>query len=181
MHERIDEALREHLGHVAAPAELWGRVRSGSPRRAAARFSPSFLAIGATAAASMLIAVAGWSMWRASTQPLELHSASASEVRSWVLANAGLDVPLPTKPASLVEILGASIDRAVAKISYRVGELRATLSVKKDVSGDTPHKGTEMSSTWTMGGQSYTLAVAGPGDLRTACLLCHSAPGAALY
>jgi len=177
MRDRMDEEWREHSGHVAAPAEMWGKVQGGSPRRAAPRFNP----IWATAAAFMLITVAGWSMWKASTQPLELHSASASEVHNWVLANAGLDVPLPAKQGSLVEILGASIDRAVAKISYRVGELRATLLVKKDVSGDTPHKGTEMSSTWTMGGQSYTLAVAGPGDLRTACLLCHSAPGAALY
>jgi len=177
MHDRMEEALREHLGRVNAPAELWGRVQGASPRRVTPRFHPAWIA----AAASMVMAVAGWSMWKASSQPLELHSASASEVRQWVLANSGMDVPLPVKPSSLVEILGASIDKAVAKISYRVGELRATLSVSKGASGDAPHKGTEISSTWTMNGQAYTLAVANPADLRTACVLCHNAHEAALY
>ena len=187
MHEQMEtqseRILRQHLGRVTAPAELWQRVQGGKPRPAAA---PRFQMASAAAAfgAVMVMAVAGWSMWRSSSQPLEIHSASASEVRDWVRENSGLDVPLAAKPSSLVEILGASIDRAgklIAIVSYRVGEIRATLLVSKAAGGDTPHKGTEAASTWTMGGQSYTLAVAGPGDLRTACLLCHSSPVAALY
>ena len=176
MHDRTEEALRRHLGRESAPAELWERVQNASPRQAA-----RFTLVWAAAAAALMMTVAGLSLWNASARPMELHSASASEVRQWVLANSGLDVPLPAKPSSLVEILGASIDRAVAKISYRVGEMRATLLVAKDASGNSPHQGTEVSSTWTMGGQSYTLALAGPGDLRTACVLCHNAHEAALY
>ena len=174
MHDRMEEALREHLGRVTAPAELWNRVQEQRPHRAATVREWLPLAAGA---AVLVLAVAGWALWKTSSPPLELHSASASEVRQWVLANSGLDVPIPAKPSSLVEILGASIDRAVATISYRVGELKATLSVSKSVSGDTPH----LSSTWTMNGQAYTLAVANPADLRTACVLCHNAHEAALY
>jgi len=180
MHEHTEQGLRQHLGRVEAPPELWERVRSGRSRPVARQSSLAWVA----AAAVLLLSAGAWSLFEASTRPLELHSASASEVREWVLANSGLDVPLPAKPSSLVEILGASIDRAVATISYRVGELRATLLVSRSPSGgatDTPHSSAETASTWTMAGQSYTLALAGPGDLKTACLLCHNAHEAALY
>ena len=35
MHDRMEEALREHLGQVTAPAELWNRVQEQRPHRAA--------------------------------------------------------------------------------------------------------------------------------------------------
>jgi hypothetical protein len=177
MHDQTEDALRQHLGRVTAPPELWERVQSASPRAGAPRFPMAWAAV----AVVLVMAVAGWSVWKTGARPIKIQTASASEVHNWVLANSGLDVPLPARPGSLVEILGASIDRAVATISYRVGELRATLSVAKDASGDAPHTGTEISSTWTMGGQSYTIAVSGPGDLHAACLLCHNAREAALY
>ena len=180
MRDHLEDALRKHLGPVNAPAELWERVQEGQAGQAVWRFPMAW----AAAAVMLVMAVAGWALWRTGTRPTEIRSANATEVHDWVLVNSGLDVPLAAKPSSLVEILGASIDRAgklIAIITYQVGEMRATLLVSKDSSGRSPHKGTEMASTWTMGGQSYTLAVAGPGDLRTACLLCHSAPGAALY
>jgi len=178
MRDQTEEALRRHLGQVEAPPELWQRVHDQSGHRAAT--GREWLPLAAVAAA-LVLSVAGWSMWQASARPLEMHSASAAEVRQWVLANSGMDVPLPAKPASLVEILGASIDRAVATISYRVGALKATLSVSKASASNSSHKATDLSSTWTMNGQAYTLAVANPSDLRTACLLCHTAHEAALY
>ena len=171
MHEKIEDVLRQHLGPVSAPPELWDRVQRGSPRP-----SPSRFHVWATAAAMLAVTVTGWALWKASS-PMEIHSASANEVRAWVLSNAGLDVPLPAQPSSLVEILGASIDRAgklIARISYKAGGAEATLSVTKDDSGDAPHRGDSLSSNWTMKGQSYTLAVAAPADLKAACLLCHS-------
>jgi hypothetical protein len=183
MHDQTEKALRQHLSRVTAPAELWERVQTRPVPVAARNLAQNFRWVVAT----LIVAVGcGWLFLegRPASGPLELHSASASEVREWVLANSGLDVPLAAKPSSLVEILGASIDRAgslIAIISYRVGELRATLLVQKSPAGDTPHAGTEMASTWTMGGQLYTLALAGPGELRTACLLCHSSPAAAVY
>jgi hypothetical protein len=117
--------------------------------------------------------------------PHELHSASATEVREWVLEHSGLDVPLPPKPSSLVEIVGASIDKAVATITYKVGEMQASLAVSKDPAGAKAHATAQIASaspyTWAMNGQSYTLTVAAGGDLRTACVLCHNPHGAELY
>ena len=189
MHDRTEEreeALSRHLARVAAPGELWERIRAGGggasgggqpavpKRRARLTYAALVLAMGG----------AGWLVWPGTPvgRPMTIESASVREVHDWVLANSGLDVPLPAKPSSLVELLGASIDRTgkvIALISYQVGEMRATLLVSRDETGSRSHR--EGSTSWTMGGQSYTLAVAGPGELKTACLLCHSSAGAALY
>ena len=107
-----------------------------------------------------------------------------STVRKWIKAESGLDVPLPPKHESLVKILGARVDRDVAEISYQVGQYRAALLVAKDPSGkrsypnhdvrtSDPYQKARVSS-WSMRGQTYTLAWSAPGEFRVACLLCHS-------
>lgn len=181
MHDGIEESLRQSLGRVSAPNELWSRVQGGKPV-AEPRFQTAWAV--AAFAALLVTSVTGWSMLRVAS-PQELHSASSTEVREWVLEHSGLDVPLPAKPSSLVEIVGASIDKAVATISYKVGALQASLVVSKDPAGAKAHTTAPIASaspyTWAMNGQSYTLTVPAGADLRTACVLCHNPHGTELY
>ena len=66
-----------------------------------------------------------------------------------------------------------------AEISYRVGDVDATLVVSKiPVEGDGRHAFVKSGSyhganfqSWTMRGQMYTIASA---DARVGCMLCHS-------
>ena len=64
-----------------------------------------------------------------------------------------------------------------------MGEDQAALLVSKEEGGPSHRRhqflgskslgGTKVVS-WTMRGQMYTLAFAGPHETRTACLLCHA-------
>ena len=103
-------------------------------------------------------------------------------------AGTGLDLPLPVRTASSVQLVGARVNRdrkPTVEISYRVGGVDATLVVSKiPMEGDGRHEFVKSGSyhganfmSWTMRGQMYTIASA---DARTGCILCHStgAPGA---
>jgi hypothetical protein len=117
---------------------------------------------------------------------LELQSADAASVRTWVRSNSGIDIPLPPKHSGVIRITGARIDHEtnpVAEVSYRVGEFKAALLVTKAKTGATVYpkhdfRGSDSFqaarvTSWTLKGQSYTLAWTAPGEFRTACLLCH--------
>jgi hypothetical protein len=194
--------LEKHLGRVEAPAGLWAQVRNPRPAARAAT-GPAWTA-WAAAAATLAIAAGGWLLWgvmwkpqpvealavaalRGDARRLALHTEDAVEVRAWVKAHSGIDIPLPPKHSPLVQIIGANIVRAgsepVAEVSYQVGEHRAALLVAKDPSGRKSYPSHEVRgsdpfgmarvSQWSMRGQSYTLAWAAPGEFRVACLLCH--------
>jgi hypothetical protein len=204
---RLDPVLEKHLARVEAPAELWARMRAAAPgeRLRPATTYPAWVA-WATTAASLAVLAGGWLLWTAVWKPqpvealavaalrsdpreLTLHTEDATEVRAWVRAKSGIDIPLPPKHSPLVQILGARIVEAkpgrVAEVSYQVGEYRAALLVAKDPSGKTTYPNHEVRSSdpfemarvsqWSMRGQSYTLAWAAPGEFRVACLLCHGA------
>ncbi len=122
---------------------------------------------------------------------LRFQSKEATEIRNWLRSNADIDIPIPPLHSAMVEIEGADVlqgsdqhgTATVAEISYKVGDHRATLLVTKDPSGKRTYPRHEVRpsesfqdarvSTWSMRGQSYTLAWAAPGEFRVACLLCH--------
>lgn len=152
----------------------------------------------ATAAVATVAVVAGITVWmnrsltseelavRALSRPaeqLEFRSEDLSELRIWVKSGTGLDVPLPGRTSPTVHMIGARVNRSgvpTAEISYRVGNVDATLVVSKaPPSGDGRHAfvksgsyhGTNFQS-WTMRGQMYTIAAT--DTARVGCMLCHS-------
>lgn len=121
---------------------------------------------------------------------LRFQSREASEIRNWLRSNSDIDVPIPPLHSAMVEIEGADVleGATVAEISYKVGDHRAALLITKDPSGKRTYPRHEVRpsesfptesardarvSTWSMRGQSYTLAWSAPGEFRVACLLCH--------
>lgn len=199
----LEQALRKHLGRNAAPQDLWSRVEKAR-RAPATRRLPLPLAGRLTPALAVLtVAVGGWVLWQQFSKPqsvealavdalgrgpehLQFRSDRAAEIRAWLRANAGLDVPLPPRHSPLIEIVGAAVienQGRIAEIAYRVGDRNAALLVRKDPSGTRSYQQHTVRpsesfkearvSSWSMRGQSYTLAWAAPGEFRVACLLCH--------
>ena len=118
---------------------------------------------------------------------LSLQTSDTTQIRNWVRTNSGIDIPLPPKHAATIQVIGARLIEGatpMAEVSYQVGGYRAALLVTKDPSGKRtyPNHGLRPSdpvetahvSSWSMRGQSYTLASDARGEeFETACLLCH--------
>lgn len=206
-HHDLDRVLKKHLKRASAPEEvtpevtneLWRRVQHARAQ-VPARTSPAW-PVWATAVATLAVTAGGWMVWQQMQAPrsveemavaaltkesLRFRSQEASEIRTWLRANAGIDIPIPPMHSAMIEIEGADIlqgDGAVAEIAYRVGDHRAALLVTKDLTGKRTYPSHEVRpsesfqdarvSSWSMRGQSYTLAWAAPGEFRVACLLCH--------
>ena len=121
----------------------------------------------------MLVVVLVWGF--RPRRDLVMQSDNATQIREWVKANAGLDIPLLGHPAP-VRLTGARLMRGDVEIACRVGDHQAKLLISKGNSGlqhgIQPSKASSVS--WGMTGRSYTLASATPEDLKIACLLCHS-------
>jgi len=198
----LERALEKHLASVSAPDNLWNYVRGPLVRPESK--APVWMGWAAAVASLAVIAGGWvmWQIAQppqsveavavnalgTNTSELPLHTTDATAIRKWIKAESGIDVPLPPKHDGLVKILGARIDGGrdgqVAEISYQVGEYRAALLVAKDPSGkrsypnhdvrsSDPYQKARVSS-WSMRGQTYTLAWSAPGEFRVACLLCHS-------
>ena len=124
--KELEATLSRELGRVKAPAELWDRIRnrqaaqstqerdSGSPRQwvwalaaAAAVAAMVVVTLGLRARAPVTreeLAVRGLG-----GDHLDFRSGEANEVRRWVAAKTGLDVPLAGRPALPVELMGARV------------------------------------------------------------------------
>lgn len=196
--ENLDPVLKKHLARVAAPPNLWSHVRGPvTPAKLA------WTSFAAATAAILVVLAGGWTAWSElrpaqsveamalaaldrGTEDLTLQTEDAATVRRWVKANAGIDIPLPPKHSSVIRIQGARVSgdaSRMAEVSYQVGEFRAALLVTKDANGVTAYpkhdfRGSDAFETarvtsWSLKGQSYTLAWSAPGEFRTACLLCH--------
>lgn len=193
--------LKRHLGPVKAPDGLWDRVHgaevSGPERMATPRASWGTSLGWAAAALATVALVAGITVWRnrelsseeravralsRTPDQLQFHSADLAELRTWVKTGTGLDIPLPVRTSSSVQLLGAYVNRSgvpTAEISYRVGGVDTTLVVSRiPMDGDGRHQFVKSGSyhgsnfqSWTMRGQMYTIASV---DARAGCLLCHS-------
>jgi hypothetical protein len=205
--EPFEPELSRHLGPVKAPDQLWERMNAAPSARASLRsnrtgWNPVWAWTGALA----LVALAtGLTLWlnrdlsgeqlavRAldrTPEQLQFRTDDPAELRAWVKTGTSLDVPLPVRTSSAVQIVGANVSRLgtpTAEISYLVGGVAATLVVSKiAMQGDGRHafvkSGSYHGSTfqsWTMRGQMYTIASA---DAKVGCILCHStgAPGTSL-
>lgn len=200
-HDWNEPELKRHLGPVKAPDDLWNRVHGAEISTRQRLVSPRAnrgMGLGWAAAALATVAlIAGIAVWRnreisgeeravralsRTPEQLQFRSADLGELRTWVKSGTGLDIPLPVRTASSVQLLGAYVNRGAAptaEISYRVGGVETTLVVSKvPMDGDGRHQFVKSGSyhgssfqSWTMRGQMYTIASV---DARAGCLLCHS-------
>lgn len=163
--EWFEPALSTHLDRVAAPEDLWERIQN-SAAKASVHRSVNVARIGACA--TLVLLVVWLYPWHR-----ELRSGDGSEIRAWVRANAGIDVPLRAHSPGL-QLTGASLAKGSVAIAYRVGNRDGRLMVAKGGSGGrhTAASGARV-FTWSMDGHTFTLACAAPEDLSIACSLCH--------
>ena len=181
----IETVLERKLDRVAAPEELWERIdKNQSPTQArmpVPHRSTGILAcvdliqkLAWTLIAATLVVVLVWGF--RPRRDLVMQSESATQIREWVKANAGLDIPL-LGHSGQVRLTGARLMRGDVEIACRVGDHQAKLLVSKGNSslqhGAQPTKASSTVS-WEKGGRLYTLACAQPEDLKIACMLCHS-------
>jgi hypothetical protein len=196
--DQFEPELKRHLGPVKAPDELWDRVHGAqvSPPKRVRSLNRRAAWTWAAASLAAVAAVAGivWLNRSLTTEELavralsrtpdqmEFRSGDLTELRTWVKAGTGLDVPFTGRAAPSVHLVGAHVTRKgvpTAEISYRVGDMDVTLAVSKaDPAADGKHTFVRSGSyhganftTWSMRGQMYTIAAA---DARVGCLLCHS-------
>lgn len=194
--EWLEAVLAEHLRPVAAPPDLWARIQNRRHLRPAGLSTWQF----ASAMAAGLLVVA--SVFGSYERPglaanealadqalsgsvkLNLQSDQPQQIRNWVKANTGIDIPLVPEPASSIRMTGTCTIRSAVAVAYRAGDSDATLVVARDghASG-TAHKHKFLStqtrnggsvSSWTMDGKLYTLAYTSAKDLHAACGICHT-------
>jgi hypothetical protein len=159
--EWIEPALARHLDPVPAPEELWGRVRNPRVIRKKKSVHTSVYAARLGACATILLAV--WLL----VGHRGLRSNDPGEIRGWVQAKAGIDVPLRARPAG-IQLKGATVSKGTVEIAYKVGNRDGRLMVggRRVASGPRVF-------TWSIDGRTYTLECATPEDLKIACSLCH--------
>jgi len=180
----IETILERKLDRVTAPRELWDRIDKNQSQTQA-RMPVPHRSTGILACvdikhklawafvAATLIVVLVWGL--RPRRDLVMQSGSATQIREWVKANAGLDIPL-LGHSGQVRLTGARLFRGDAEIACRVGDHQARLLISKGSSGlqHGIQPGKAGTVSWGMAGRSYTLACATPEDLKIACMLCHS-------
>jgi hypothetical protein len=193
MNNWLEPELQGGLREVTAPADLWDRVQAArvAPARPLSSV-PSRRLIWAMAATVVLAAV-GLSILRAhrdsaagdealalqalsiDSQRVAFHCENPTQLRAWVKAKTGLDVPLRSEPAASIEFIGASSTVDRAEIAYRAGNRGGVLLISRaDRAADVAHGHASGNvSSWVAAGQRFTLASDNPADLQVACKLCH--------
>lgn len=173
---RLVSELQGGLRETSAPPELWDRVQAG---RFAPRRKTSSVLVWATAAVAVLLIFAVSRAYRATT-PGDLPHAgfqcqNPAQLRAWVRAKTGIDVPLRAATASSIQLIGARSMAESVEIAYRAGKRGGTLTVSPAIgAADVPHDRVRGNvSSWVMDGQRYTLMCDNAADLQLACKLCH--------
>jgi hypothetical protein len=179
MNSWLAPELERGLREVTAPPELWDRIQA--PKRAPAGGSRRLA--WALAAAVVLIAFGLSTVHRESaaiesdSQPLAFHCQNPAQLRAWVKARTGLDVPLRGAPPASIQLIGArdlGPRNERVEIAYRAGDRDALLLVSRASGAAVPHNNlTAKTSSWVMNGERFTLACDNPADLQLACKLCH--------
>lgn len=161
--EWIEPALARHLDAVAAPEELWERVRNPRVIRKNRNvpMSGNAARLGACATVALVL-LSALLMPRPG-----LKSSDPDEIRGWVQAKSGIDVPLRARPAG-VQLTGAQVSKGTVEIAYKVGNRDGRLFVGGQHTASNPRV-----FTWSMHGNTFTLECATPDDLKVACNLCH--------
>jgi len=167
--------LQLALRHVTAPPELWDRVRNSKAVPSRQRHRMLVWAM----AASVALIVAGLSLIQRDNAAYPLssdHCENPAQLRAWVRAKTGLDLPLRAGSSASIQLIGARIAGGRVEISYRAGNRDAMLLVSRAEAGaaQVPHSRVSGNvSAWVMAGQQFTLACNDPAALQLACKLCH--------
>jgi hypothetical protein len=173
---RLASELQWGLRETSAPPELWDRVQAG---RFAARRKTPHVWVWATAAVAVLAVVGASSAYRTrgpgDLQRTGIHCQNPAQLRAWVRAKTGINVPLRAASASSVQLTGARSMGESVEIAYRTGNRGGTLTVSPAIgAGDATHdRASGNVSSWVMAGQRYTLMSDNAADLQLACKLCH--------
>jgi hypothetical protein len=168
--------LEHELREVTAPSELWDRVQAARVirRPESNRRLVWALALSVVLASVTLLSMVRWPM-RHDSQTAAFHCQNPAQLRAWVKAKTGIDVPLRGDPPASIRLIGARNQREGVEIAYRTGDRDALLLVSRaNGAADVPHGSPAgKASSWVMNGQRYTLACDNPADLQLACKLCH--------
>lgn len=148
----IEPVLERSLRSVEAPHELWDRIEHPRPVRVFPAWKLAF--------ASLAVIAAAWAIYPRTS----IESESAAQIREWVKARTGLDVPLA--PAASVRMCGARVFGSSVEIRFRVADRETTVQIAKADHLSRSHEFNGSSFVWH--GQSYTAS-----DEAAACLLCH--------
>ncbi len=174
----LESHLRQGLREVTAPPELWDRVQSGEAPKplAASRSFVWTLALAVALAAVALSLVR--SPARSDSQQIAFRCQNPAQLRAWVQANTGFNVPLRASLPPSIQLIGARRVANSAEIAYRAGNRDAVLLVSRadgsaNISNIPHNRATGNVSSWIMAGQRFTLACADPAALQLACKLCH--------
>ena len=193
MINRIEVELSRHLKPLAAPDDLWRRVQTAP---AAKVRKPRWLlwpvAVTVAAASALFyfslksdstssLAKAAWRELSSGTEAVDFRSSDPVEIRAWIEANAGLDVPLGS--AHSVQFIGVTLLRSspcMVCVSYRIGDRRGELLVARGGSGGPKHPSIRQTSfrgatvtSWAAAGQTYAIATSIESP-HSACILCHA-------
>ena len=155
----LSAELERSLRRVSAPQELWDRIQSPQPEPPVVR--TRFVA---WAAVPMLMFAAVWGTHSRSNPAVQFHSSDPAQIRTWLRANAGLDVPLHAGNLAGARVVAPHR----AEVAYRIGGREASLSVSD---GPAPVQRAR-SVSWSANGRTYLLACAEPQDFK-ACVMCH--------
>jgi hypothetical protein len=185
MISRLDVELSRHLEPVTAPDELWSRVEAGIRtetlrNKGAPRGRRILWAIAVTAAIALcFIRLASDQTGYPDT--LDFRSSDPQQIRAWVEAHAGIDIPLVNGRS--VQFIGVALlrgSRFAVCVPYRSGNQWGKLLVARGGSGGPKHPSVRPLSdrgatvvAWVAGGQTY--AIASPMQ-HIACALCHLDP-----
>jgi hypothetical protein len=166
--------LQLALRQVTAPPELWDRVQNSKPVS-----SPESNRMVWAMAAAVVVIVAVLSVIQRDHTAYALnsdHCQNPAQLRAWVKANTGFDVPLRADLPASIQFIGARAVAGRAEIAYRAGNRDAMLLVSRADPGsaNAPHNRLSGDvSSWVMDGQRFTLACNDPAGLQLACKLCH--------
>jgi hypothetical protein len=186
MRNRLDVELTRHLKPVTAPEELWSkipdelwsRIEAGQALPPANTRGRRILWACAAAAVVALCCLRVAPDRTGYPGMLDFRSSDPQQIRAWVEAHAGIDIPLVNGRS--VQFIGAALlrgSRFVVCVPYRSGNQWGKLLVARGESGGPKHplmrhlsdRGATVVA-WVAGGQTY--AIAAPVQ-RVACALCH--------
>ena len=186
MNPWLEPELQRGLHPVNAPAELWNRVQGAQ----AAPSNPSNRGLVWAMAAAVTLAAVALSWVRSPDETAALralnndpesvafHCQNPAQLRAWVRAKTGLDLPMRAELPPSIALIGAqTLDGSgEVEVAYRAADRDAVLLVSRADSGPASVSHSHASgnvSSWVMAGQRFTLASASPADLQLACKLCH--------
>jgi hypothetical protein len=182
----LESELQRGLCKVSAPPQLWDRVQQAQSDSAGPQRKARQALVWAVAAAALLIGIGlarvsasiGGVRLERDSQTAALRCQNPAQLRAWVRARTGLNLPLRAESSPSIQLIGAQTmdGSGGVEVAYRAGNHDAMLLVSKadTGAGNIPHSRVSGNvSSWVMDGQKYTLACNDPAGLLLACKLCH--------